>query len=142
MFDNMIFFRAHGRCKSEEELREKHDFTEQYRILDKQILHTYAMKTEDKFVGYISTAYIPKIGISGNNGYLYVDDLWVNPNYRRMGIAEKLMQKAGDLAKEQGFYGLRLYVNTVNDAGIALYEKCGYANRYGTAMLMEKALEK
>ena len=141
MFDDMIFYRGNGRYKSEEELNAKQDFSGQYAILDKQLLNTYAMQIGDKFVGYICAAYIPKIGLPDNrNGYMYVDDLWVNPNYRRMGIAEKLMKRIADTAKESGYYGLRLYVNTNNGAGIALYEKCGYKNIYGTSMMMERVL--
>ena len=141
MFYDMIFYRTHERYKSEEELNMERDYAEQYAILDKDILNIYAMKIENKFVGYISAVYIPKIGIPGNNGFCFVDDLWVNPDYRRMGIAEKLMQKVEDIAKEKGHYGLRLYVSTANDAGIALYEKCGYSNNmYGTSMFMQKIL--
>ena len=139
MFDDMIFYREHERYKNAEE-QENRDFAQQYAILDKGLLDTYAMKVHDKFVGYTSAVYIPKIGIAGNNGFYFVDDLWVNPSYRRMGIAEKLLQKVEDTAKEKGYYGLRLYVNTENDAGIALYEKCGYGDIYGTAMLMQKVL--
>ena len=140
MFDDMIFFRGHNRYKNEEELNQRHYFAQYYEILDKNLLHTYAMETEGKFVGYICTVYIPKIGKGENNGYLFVDDLWVNPSYRKMGIAEKLMHKIESLAKQQGYYGLRLYVDTINDAGISLYKKCGYNHPYGTAMMMEKVL--
>ena len=141
IFDDMLFFRGHERYKNEEELNQRHYFAQYYEILDKNLLHTYAMEIEEKFVGYICAIYIPKIGKQENNGYLFVDDLWVNPSYRKMGIAEKLMQKVESLAKEQGYYGLRLYVDTANDAGISLYEKCGYTNRYNnTSMLMEKVI--
>ena len=58
-----------------------------------------------------------------------------------MGIAEKLMHKVEALAKEKGYYGLRLYVDTANDAGISLYKKCGYSNmQYGSSQLMERVL--
>jgi ribosomal protein S18 acetylase RimI-like enzyme len=140
MFDDMIFFRKHERFKTEDESNEPHDFTEQYAILEKQLLCTYAVEVEDNFVGYVSAAYIPKIGIPNNNGYLYVDDLWINPSFRRMGLGEALLNKAEDYAKEKGLFGLRLYVNTANDAGIALYKKCGYSAKYGEAMLMEKGV--
>ena len=140
MFDDMIFFRGHERYKNEEELNQRDYFPQYYAILDENFFHTYAIQIEDKFVGYICAVYIPKIGKQENNGYLFVDDLWVNPSYRKMGIGEKLMQQVDNLAKEQGYYGLRLYVDITNDAGISLYKKCGYVNPYGTSMLMEKVL--
>ena len=139
LFDDMIFYRANGRHKNEAEQAAPRDFTEQYAILDKGILTTYAMQTEDKFAGYICLTYIPKI-TQNNNGFIFVDDIWVNPDYRRMGIAERLMQAAEDLARENNIYGLRLYVGTGNDAGMALYKKCGLVSKYGEAMLMEKEM--
>ena len=139
MFDDMIFYRGHERYKNEEELKQRDYFPQYYAILEENLFHTYAMEMEDKFVGYICAIYIPKIGKQENNGFLFVDDLWVNPTYRKMGIAEKLMQKIEDLAKERGYFGLRLYVDIANNAGISLYKKCGYSNQqYGTSMLMEK----
>ena len=141
MFDDMIFYRGHERYKNEKELNQRDYFPQYYAVLNENFFHAYAMEIEDKFVGYICAVYIPKIGKRENNGFLFVDDLWVNPSYRKMGIAEKLMQKAEDLAKEKGYYGLRLYVDTANDAGISLYKKCGYSNQqYGPSMLMEKVL--
>ena len=141
MFDDMIFFRGHARYKNEKELNQKDYFPQYYTILEEKFFHAYAMEIGDKFVGYICAVYIPKIGKRENNGYLFVDDFWVNPNYRKMGVAEKLMQKIENLAKEQGCFGLRLYVDTTNHAGISLYEKCGYTNQqYGTSMLMEKVI--
>jgi len=139
MFDDMIFYRAHKRYKTDAELSALRDFTEQYVILEKNLLTTYAMEIDNNFVGYISTIYIPKI-TQNNNGFMFVDDLWVNPNYRRMGIAELLMKKAETFAQENKTYGLRLYVSTNNDAGASLYEKCGLTNKYGESMLMEKIL--
>ena len=103
MFDDMIFFRGHGRYKNEEELPQRDYFPQYYAILDEKFFHTYAMEIGDKFVGYVCAVYIPKIGKRENNGFLFVDDLWVNPSYRKMGIAEKLMQKVEDLAREQGY---------------------------------------
>jgi ribosomal protein S18 acetylase RimI-like enzyme len=140
MFDDMIFHRRFERYKSEDEANEQVDYSEQYAIIDKQLLNTYAVRIGDRFVGYISTAYIPKIGLPSNNGFLYVDDLWVNPHYRRAGVGEILLKKAEDLAHEKSIYGLRLYVSAANDPAIALYKKCGYTYKYDEARLMEKVL--
>ena len=141
MFDDMIFFRGHERYKNDEELEDRDYFAQYYAILDENYFHTYAMQIDNKFVGYICVVYIPKIGKRENNGFLFVDDLWVNPDYRKIGIAKKLMQKVEYLAKEKDYYGLRLYVAADNDAGISLYKKCGYDNKqYGMSMFMEKII--
>jgi len=138
MFDDMIFYRANGRYKSNAELNVPHDFTEQYAILENDLLITYAVEVENKFVGYISIVYIPKIGKPNNNGYIFIEDLWINPDYRRLGFAEVLMKAVEGYAQKNNIYGLRLYVSTDNNAGMALYKKCGFTNPFGEAMLMER----
>ena len=142
MFDNMVFYRKHGREKSEVELKDNQDFnsycTAYCNALDVQTFYVFAAQLEEKFVGYIFINYLPKIGVQNNNGHLYIEDLWTHPNYRRMGVAESLMKKAEDLAKEKNIYGLRVGVNSTNAAAIALYEKCGYKSMFGTGMTMQK----
>lgn len=39
-------------------------------------LFVYAAKAEDRFIGWISLVYIPKIG-KWKSGHIYVDELWV-----------------------------------------------------------------
>ena len=141
MFDDMIFFRAHERYKNEEELNIRDYFPQYFTVLEENYFHVYAMEIGNKFVAYICAAYILKIGKQENNGFFFVDDLWVNPEYRKMGIAEKLMHKIENVAIEKGYYGLRFYVASDNNAGISLYKKCGYDNKqYGTSLYMEKIL--
>ena len=138
LFDDMIFYRGQGRYKNEDELKETQDFNSYYAALEIQTFHVFAVQLEEKFVGYIFINYLPKIGSTNGRGWLYIDDLWVNPDFRRKGIASALMKKADDFSKELNTSGLRLYVNTENPDGIALYKKCGYEQKFGTCMLMQK----
>jgi len=138
MFDDMVFYRRHGRYKNEEESKEKQDFTEYYAALEIQTFYVFAVQLEEIFVGYIFINYLPKVGTGNGKGWTYIDDLWVNPNFRRQGVAAALMKKADALSKEMNTLGLRLYVNTQNPEGISLYQKCGYAQKFGTCMLMQK----
>jgi len=138
MFDDMIFYREHGRYKSNNESMEVQDFTLYYKALEMQTFYVFAAQLEGKFLGYIFLNYLPKIGTTNGRGWLFVDDLWVNPQYRRKGIALLLMKKADTLSKELNTSGLRLYVNTDNTGGVAFYEMCGYKQKFGTSMLMQK----
>jgi ribosomal protein S18 acetylase RimI-like enzyme len=138
MFDDMVFYRGHGRYKNEAELKEEQDFNSYYTALEVQTFYVFAAQLEEKFVGYIFINYLPKIGATNGRGWLYIDDLWVNPNFRRKGIANALMKKADSLSKEMNTVGLRLYVNTENSDGISLYKKCRYEQKFGTCMLMQK----
>ena len=96
----------------------------------------YAAKVDGKFVGWIALVFMPKISWT-DAGFVYVDELWVQDDYRKQGIATALMKKADEMKEEFSAIGVRLYVNVNNPAAKALYEKCGY--RYeGTAEFMEK----
>ena len=96
----------------------------------------FAAKTEDKFVGWIALVFMPKISWT-DAGFVYVDELWVQENYRKQGVATALMKKADEMKEEFSAHGVRLYVNVNNPAAKALYEKCGYGCE-GTAEFMEK----
>lgn len=55
-----------------------------------------------------------------------------------MGIANALMEKADALSKEMNTAGLRLYVNADNPGGISFYKACGYEQKFGSALFMQK----
>lgn len=55
--------------------------------------------------------------------------LYVEPAYRRQGIARALMQNVERWAKSQGYTQIGLQVFTTDLPAIALYEKLGYQPR-------------
>jgi GNAT superfamily N-acetyltransferase len=55
--------------------------------------------------------------------------LYVEPAYRRQGIARALMQNVERWAKSQGYTQIGLQVFTTDRPAIALYEKLGYQPR-------------
>ena len=132
-FADMTYWRKNGQEKEGEnsppsEMVKKHLGDRNFRV--------YAAKADNKFVGWIALVFMPKISWT-DAGFVYVDELWVQENYRRNGIAAELMKKADEMKEEFSAMGVRLYVNVNNPAAKALYEKCGY--RYeGSAEFMEK----
>ena len=105
--------------------------------LENKDFYVYAVEVENRFVGWISLMYIPKIGVWGGHGHIFVDELWVQPDYRGKGLAKALMKKADELKNIYNAKGIRLYVNVNNPTAKGLYEKCGYAED-GQAYFMEK----
>ena len=97
----------------------------------------YAALEDGRFVGWISLLYQPKVHKWQGRGHVYVDELWVQPEYRRRGIAKALLQKADEQAAARNAHGVRLYVNVENPGAKALYEICGY-RQDGQAYFMEK----
>ncbi|MTI71709.1 MAG: GNAT family N-acetyltransferase [Firmicutes bacterium] len=123
-FNDMVYWRINGVEKSyeEKEKNKKTIFKEVYKELEHEGFYVYAAKYNEKFIGWISLMYIPKIG-KWHKGVIYVDELWTVPKFRRKGVAYKLMNKAKELEKELGAVTTRLY--TDNIIAQKLYEKCG-----------------
>ncbi len=100
--------------------------------------YVYAIDVDNRFVGWISIVYIPKIGSRWNgHGHMYVDELWVAPDYRNNGFAKALLKKADELKIKLNTNGIRLYVNVNNQTAYSLYKGCGYIED-GQAIFMEK----
>ena len=137
LFDDMLFFRINEREKNEFEQKNTKINDTVYKILEDKNLYLYAAQTGNKFIGWISLVFIPKIGKTNGKGHLYIDELWVNPAYRNNGIAYALMGKGEIISNELNTAGLRLYVNSDNNEALPLYKKCGYIEK-GNAIFMEK----
>ena len=61
-----------------------------------------------------------------NFEYAYLSNLAVSPNYRRHGIAEKLLIACEEIALKWGYNDLYLHVLENNDPAKRLYKKVGY----------------
>jgi len=123
-FNDMVYWRINGveRSAKEKEESKKTLFEDVYKELDHEGFYVYVAKYKEKYIGWISLMYIPKIG-KWHKGVIYVDELWTAPKFRRRGVAYKLMNKALELQNETGAVTTRLY--TDNIAAQRLYEKCG-----------------
>lgn len=69
---------------------------------------------------------------------LYIDDLCVDENHRRMGLAKALYNHTLAYAKETGCNMVTLHVWNGNDGAIRFYEQMGMRPRY---IMMEIPLE-
>lgn len=134
LFDDMIYWRTNGFERKPIKRKVHEDIIKE---LANPNLHIYAVETEGKYVGWISIIYLPKVGKFNGHGHIYVDELWIEPNFRKRGYAMELMKKADELSNKINTSGIRLYVNAENPNAKALYEKCGYES-LGLAYFMEK----
>lgn len=69
---------------------------------------------------------------------LYIDDLCVDENHRRMGLAKVLYDHTLAYAKKTGCNMVTLHVWNGNDGAIHFYEQMGMTPRY---IMMEAPLE-
>lgn len=82
--------------------------------------HHLAALIDETFGGYI--------GVYEINGEAYINDLAVKAEFRRMGIAEKLIRSAIVGAEKRNCAFITLEVRKSNDAALALYGKAGFSN--------------
>jgi len=137
LFDDMVFWRMTGKQRSQGEKKLRLKDLVVPKELSRPGFYVYGVKTKEDFVGWIAMSYIPKVGLENRNGFLYVDELWVEASNRRKGYAEALMAKADELCDRLGVHGIRLGVNVNNPSALSLYKKCGYIST-GQAYTMEK----
>lgn len=125
MFDDMVFWRMNGfeRTDEQKEDNKNSNFESAFLELEHEDLYIFAAFYDGRFVGWITLIYIPKVG-RWNKGVIFVEELWTAPEFRRKGIAMKLMEKAFEAQHETGAVKIRLY--TDNIPAQKLYKKCGF----------------
>lgn len=83
--------------------------------------YIYVLKLRDKFCGYVL---FKKDGIDENT--VYISQLYMNTESRRMGFAKLLLYKVEEDTKNIKRNKIYLDVAKVNEEAINLYEFCGY----------------
>lgn len=94
----------------------------------------YVMRQNDQIVGSIVINHIQeenyqlaawKIDAQDHEVYV-IHTLAVHPQFKGLKIAQKLLEYADELAKNNGVKTIRLDVRKGNVPAIKLYERCGY----------------
>ena len=134
MFDDLLYWREHGAEREAGQGTVTEDVRQELQNPD---LYLFAAASDGRYVGWISLVYIPKVSKWRGHGHVYVDELWVAPQYRRQGVAAALTEKADELRSQFNAVGIRLYVNVENPGARRLYESCGFRED-GQAHFMEK----
>lgn len=60
------------------------------------------------------------------NGYAYLEDIRVDPHFRRGGVGRALMAQAITWARARGKPGIMLETQDVNVGACQFYERCGF----------------
>ena len=94
-------------------------------------------------VGYIQQRYRFSLWLSELEGTL--EDLYVSPNGRRLGVGTQLVQFAIERAREKGCMAIKVDTNESNRPAMDLYLKLGFSSgssRYSNSrqVLLEKSL--
>jgi GNAT superfamily N-acetyltransferase len=90
---------------------------------EKEYFNCFVAETSDKqIVGY-ATYFFCYFTWSGKS--LYMDDLYVKPDFRGNGLGSTLIKKVIDFAKESGCYKLHWQVSKWNNPAIEFYKSLG-----------------
>jgi len=83
-------------------------------------------EADGKVVGWIG--WTVKHGLTQGVTYVYLTEVMVHPEFRRKGIATKLVTEAEKDARETGSGYIYCYIFEPNDASKVLFGKLGYSN--------------
>ena len=75
-------------------------------------------------VGYIVLTFGYSFEFHGRDSF--IDELYIEPQYRRQGIGRRAMQFVEERARELGVNAIHLEVDQGNDAAAELYRRAGY----------------
>jgi ribosomal protein S18 acetylase RimI-like enzyme len=79
---------------------------------------------EETPVGYIVLTFGYSFEYHGRDSF--IDELYIEPQYRRKGIGRRAMQFVAERARELGVNAIHLEVDQGNDAAAELYRRAGY----------------
>ncbi|MFX1497708.1 MAG: GNAT family N-acetyltransferase [Promethearchaeota archaeon] len=107
--------------KSEEEQNIINKITQRIKILKKCFL---VVKSQSSIVGTLA-------GVLDLNGYLYLVDIFVDPNFRKQSIAKSMFFKImHDWVNPRNIKMVWLQVEIENETAISLYENIGLKKLY------------
>ena len=88
-------------------------------------------------VGYLVLTFGYSFEYHGRDSF--IDELYIEPQYRRQGIGKRAMQFVEERARELGVNAVHLEVDRGNDAAAELYRRAGYDDH--ARFLMTKCLK-
>jgi len=89
---------------------------------EKEFFNCFVAVSQGKIIGYVTWffAYFTWTGKA-----IYMDDLYVQPEFRGKGIGKELLNKVLDRAKESGCHKMHWQVSSWNQVAIDFYKSLG-----------------
>ena len=95
-------------------------------VRDSSLGRVWLIYNRDKVIGYLVITFGYSLEYHGRDAF--IDELFIEANYRHQGIGTKVMEFALEACRELGVHALHLDVERTNIAGQALYRKFGFEN--------------
>ncbi len=86
----------------------------------------FVAETGDRTVGFISGELREGSPAFRSKTWASVDDVFVEPDHRNLGVGRALLESVEAWAKERGAHGISLQVAAANKRGRKFYEELGF----------------
>lgn len=83
-------------------------------------------ETNQKLTGFLAATIEREIPIYRLKEFAFIHDLWVEPEYRRSGVARQLVVQAIEQFQKMGVAQIRLDTAANNEAARKLFSECGF----------------
>jgi diamine N-acetyltransferase len=94
---------------------------------DAELGHTWLLWAGEKPAGYVILTLGYSFEFRGRDAF--VDELYIEPEFRRMGLGRRAMEFLEERARELGVNAVHLEVDRGNDAAAELYRRSGCADQ-------------
>ncbi|MFQ3294702.1 MAG: ribosomal protein S18 acetylase RimI-like enzyme [Halobacteriales archaeon] len=105
----------------------KHAFSYRRERLQDDDVATVVAVASGELAGYVEGEYRDPPPVFAREPEVYVEGVYVRPDYRREGLAENLMDRIEKWAVERECQRVSLDVNVANETAKKLYEDRGYS---------------
>ncbi|MBO3460578.1 GNAT family N-acetyltransferase [Aetokthonos hydrillicola Thurmond2011] len=86
----------------------------------------FVAEDEDQLVGFLIATVESETPIYILEEFAFIHDLWVEPEYRRKGIARDMIMQAVEHFRQIGIEQIRLDTAAVNQPARRLFASCGF----------------
>jgi ribosomal protein S18 acetylase RimI-like enzyme len=90
---------------------------------DRQKLFCFVVESNNNLVGYAS--YTFDFSTWDANTFLYLDCLYLDPNFRGLGIGEIIIEKLKEIATQNGCINIQWQTPVFNERAIKFYNRIG-----------------
>lgn len=106
------------------DLTAAHDFLSERMAKNESIIYLALDRLKKTACGFMQL--YPSFSSVSLQHVLILNDLFVSPDYRKLGIGKSLIKTAQELVQKRGFKGLNLQTARDNFSGQKLYQTCGF----------------
>ncbi|TVP63633.1 MAG: GNAT family N-acetyltransferase [Nodularia sp. (in: Bacteria)] len=96
------------------------------RLLHKERSVLLVAEDEEKLVAFLAATVEPEISIYSLQEFAFIHDIWVEPEYRKKGIAPQIIKLSVERFQQMGIKQIRLDTVAANESARQLFKSCGF----------------